>query len=85
MQVDQQIALIEKPAGRVVVPGRHLRARESVIGRGHLHKRDCFLVLRAPQITDLNVEGILSARREINAKHNDQGEHCNPDQGGAPG
>jgi hypothetical protein len=41
-------------------------------------------MLRAAQITDLNVEGVLSAGREIKAKHNDQGEHCKPDQGGAP-
>jgi hypothetical protein len=84
MQVDQGIALIEKPAGRVIVLGRHLRARDSVIRRGHLYERDCFLVLRAPQITDLNVEGVLSAGREIKAKHDDQGDHCKPDQGGAP-
>jgi hypothetical protein len=32
-----------------------------------LHERDCFLALRAPQITDLNVEGVLSAGREIKA------------------
>lgn len=85
MQVDQKIALIEKPAGRVVVLGRHLRAGKSIIRRGHLHKRDCFLMLRAPQITDLNVECVLSVGREIKAKHDDQGEHCKPDQGGAPG
>jgi hypothetical protein len=42
-------------------------------------------MLRAAQITDLNVEGVLSAGREIKAKHNDQDEHCKPDQGGAPG
>jgi hypothetical protein len=51
--------------------GRHLRASKSVVRRGHLHKRDRFLVVRASQITDLDVEGSLSAGHEIMAKHND--------------
>src|SRR5262249_34200262 len=85
MQVDQGIALIEKSAGCVVVLGRHLRTRKSAIGRGHLDKGDCFLVLRAPQITDLDVESVLSAGREIKTNHDDQGERCKPDQDGAPG
>jgi hypothetical protein len=49
-----------------------------------LHKRNRFLVTRPPQITDFDVERVLGAGREIKAKHDNQGEHCKPDQGGVP-
>ena len=84
MQIDQGIALIDKPAGGVAVFDRHLGARESIIRRRHLHKRNRFLVTRPPQITDFDVEQVLGAGREIKAKHDNQGEHCKADQGGVP-